>query len=73
MSAGSKELVSPYLITKQQLEADAKVREKSRRDSTDEEVPIKTQEPKLSDNEQGAVAKKPSPSSTKNKKPDNKK
>ncbi|XP_023312990.1 testis-specific serine/threonine-protein kinase 3-like [Anoplophora glabripennis] len=72
VSGGSKELVVPYLITKEQLEANAKVREKSKRDSTDEEVSIKTQEPKLSD-EQGAVARKPSPGSIKNKKIENKK
>lgn len=73
MSVGSKEVGSPYLITKQQLEAEAKVRERPKRDSTDEEVPIKTQEPKSSDNEHGAVAKKPSPMSAKSKKTETKK
>lgn len=71
ISIGSKDVL-PQIITKQKLEAEAKPKERSRRDSTDEEVSLKTEEPKDSDNESGAVANKSSPPSAK-KKTDNKK
>lgn len=55
------------------METEAKGKERTKRDSTEEEVSLKTQEPQTSDNGHGAVAKKPSPASAKTKKPEIKK
>ncbi|KAJ8982612.1 hypothetical protein NQ317_005084 [Molorchus minor] len=39
LSIGSKDIVPPNIITKQQLQAEARARERSRKDSTDDETP----------------------------------
>ncbi|KAJ8935327.1 hypothetical protein NQ314_012882 [Rhamnusium bicolor] len=45
LSVGSKEIIPPNIITKQKLDAEAKPKPRSRKDSTDDEAILKMEEP----------------------------